>query len=67
MSDLGFGTLLIAAFIATVGVLVILAAFIDGTVCANRWPDRNPSYGILQGCMIDTPDGRIPAENYRVM
>lgn len=44
-----------------------LAVWVESSSCYAKWPDRNPSWGVFTGCIIDTQEGRIPEKNFRVL
>jgi hypothetical protein len=67
MGDWFFVGGLLATIAAILVVSFALVNWGSSVSCEQRWPDRNPSYTLLQGCMIDTDEGRIPASNYRVL
>lgn len=67
MSEVGFYAISAFIFAAIIGGVIWFGIWVSEAQCYARWPDRNPSFGVLQGCVIDTDEGRIPASNYRVL
>lgn len=59
-----FAGLLLVLFVAAMAMAI---GFMSTWQCSSQWPDHNPSWAWVQGCMIDTDAGRIPAKNYRAL
>lgn len=55
--------------ILCIGVFIMSVLYLFMSVqCINRWPtSMSPQFGIFSGCTIETREGRIPAQNYRVL
>lgn len=53
------------ALIVLVAV-VVGAIFVKRASCFARWPDNRPSWGLIQGCMIEIRGGQhVPADVVR--
>lgn len=58
----------VLSYLALVLVMFIVLSFISAVSCESVWSKSGfkTSWGPLQGCLIQMPDGRwIPEENYR--
>lgn len=54
-------------FVAVIVALLGVAIWTDSIACHSKWERTgfHVDFGPIQGCMIKTPRGWIPAENYR--
>lgn len=49
-------------------VILVGGYFVNSYKCTSKWPNSfKAEYSLITGCTIETKDGRIPAENYRVL
>lgn len=64
MNDDTFGCIFYAAILA---IFVVGSLIFSPMSCAAKFPTMETSWGPIQGCLVNTSQGWIPAENYRVM
>ena len=48
-------------------VFMIGVSIVDSVACSSKFPNMQTSWGPVQGCLVNTEKGWIPAENYRVL
>ena len=51
-------------------ILICLVAFsvgflIERTACYSKYPNHSVSWGLFSGCLIETSQGWLPADNFR--
>jgi len=62
--ELGVTALVVVVFIA---IVVILTQPYQSWICDNTWQETAHRYVWFAGCQVDTPQGWVPSDNYRVL
>lgn len=53
---------------AVTAVFITIAYYAADYGCRSKWPEvMKPEYSFITGCTIETKEGRMPSENYRVL
>lgn len=64
MSEDMFG----CVFYLILTALFMIGYFIFSPIsCSSKFPGMSTDWGPIQGCLVNTSEGWIPAENYRVL
>lgn len=54
-------------YVAMFAIVLAISLFFESISCGSKFPGMQTSWGPIKGCLVNTPQGWIPAENYRVM
>lgn len=54
-------------YIVIIIAITLIGWGIESMACSARFPNMSTSWGPIKGCLVYTPQGWIPADNYRVM
>ncbi len=52
--------------LAMLACIVLVGTVLSAGRCEAQWGEAG-QWGLLSGCMVNTPEGWIPAENYRLV
>jgi hypothetical protein len=65
--DLGYLVMTFLLIAAAIAAIVIAAQPFQSWVCDNKWQQTAHRYVWFGGCQVMTPEGWVPADNYRVL
>lgn len=65
--ETSFGFVMFVLMVVLLGIALVGDYWFNSWKCNSKFGDYKPTYGLIQGCMIEYNGKKIPAENFRLV